>query len=150
MTGTETRSRTTSIDANVAAVRRFWEGFNAHDLTVWDEVCAASFINHDAGLPTPDADLPTIKQTIGGLIAAFPDIQSSEEDLIADADAVVVRRTMRGTHRSEFMGIAPTGKVITFTGIWLARLNGGKLQEQWVSFDALGLLRQIGAIPGPG
>jgi predicted ester cyclase len=59
--------------------------------------------------------LQTIKQTIAGLIAAFPDIRTSEDDLIADGDAVVVRRTMRGTHQGEFMGIGPTGKAITFT-----------------------------------
>src|SRR5712692_3321062 len=150
MIGTDAHSRPTSIETNVAAVRRFWDGFNAHNLAVWDEVCAATFINHDPGLPTPDADLPTIKQTIGGLIAAFPDIQSSEEDLVADGDTGVVRRTVRGTQQSAFMGIAPTGNVMTFEGICLARLNGGRLQEQWVSFDALGLLRQLGAIPEPG
>ncbi len=145
MTGTDA-----SVEKNIGAVRRFWEGFNAHNLAVWDEVCGTSFVNHDPGLPTPDADLQTIKQTIAGLIAAFPDIRSSEDDLIADGDAVVVRRTMRGTHQGEFMGIGPTGKAITFTGIWFARLSDGRLQEQWVSFDALGLLRQIGAIPEPG
>jgi hypothetical protein len=150
MIGTDARSSTPSIEANVAAVRRFWEGFNGHNLAVWDEVCAASFINHDPGLPRPDADLPSIKSAIGGMLAAFPDMQSSEDDLVADGEAVVVRRTMRGTHQGEFMGIAPTGKRVTFTGIWFARLKGGRLQEQWVSFDALGLLRQLGAIPEPG
>ena len=138
-----------AADINVAAVRRFWDGFNAHNLAVWDEVCTASFVNHDPGLPTPDADLPTIKQTIGGLLAAFPDMQSSEDDLLAAGDGVAVRRTMRGTHQGEFMGIGPTGKAVTFGGIWLARLSGGKLEEQWVYFDALGLLRQIGAVPTP-
>ncbi len=73
MIGTDAHSRPTSIETNVAAVRRFWDGFNAHTLAVWDEVCAATFVNHDPGLPTPDADLPTIKQAIGGLFAAFPD-----------------------------------------------------------------------------
>ncbi len=150
MIGTDAHSRPTSIETNVAAVRRFWDGFNAHTLAVWDEVCAATFVNHDPGLPTPDADLPTIKQAIGGLLAAFPDMQSSEDDLIADGEAVVVRRTMRGTHQGEFMGIGPTGRAVTFTGIWLTRLNDGRLHEQWVSFDALGLLRQLGVIPGFG
>ncbi|MBV7328571.1 ester cyclase [Chloroflexi bacterium TSY] len=47
------------------------------------------------------------------------------------------------------MGIAPTGKPITFSGIWLAHLTNGKLKEQWVYFDALDLLRQVGAVPMP-
>ncbi len=63
---------------------------------------------------------------------------------------VVVRRTVRGTHQGEWLGIAPTGKPVTFTGIWIARLTDGNLEEQWVNFDALGLLQQLGAIPEPG
>ncbi len=136
-----------SAEENKAAVRRFWEGFDVHNLGVWDEVCAADFINHDPGLPVPDADLPTIKQIIGGLLAAFPDLTSSEDDLIAEGDKVATRRTLRGTHKGEFMGVAPTGKKVAFSGVWLARLSNGKLKEQWVYFDAMGLLRQIGAIP---
>lgn len=146
-TDAEAPGRSTIVESNVRAVRRFWEGFNAHNLDVWDEVCAATFVNHDPSLPTPDADLATLKQTIHQLIDAFPDIESSEEDLIADSDAVVVRRSMRGSHRGEFVGIRASGRVVTFSGIWLARLNGGRLVEQWVSFDALGLLRQIGGVP---
>jgi len=147
MASTSVHTVPTSVETNVQVVRRFWDGFNAHDLAVWDEVCAAEFINHDPGLPTPDADLPTIKHTIGGLLAAFPDMQSSEDDLVADMDTVVVRRTMRGTHRGAFMGISPTGASVTFSGIWFARLAAGRLREQWVGFDALGLLHQLGAIP---
>ncbi len=135
-------------ETDLQAVRRFWEGFNAHNLDVWDEVCTPDFVNHDPGLPTPDADLATIKRTIGMLLTAFPDLRSSEDDLVAAGDKVAVRRTMRGTHRGAFMGIAPSGKEVSFGGIWLAHLAGGKLAEQWVSFDALGLLHQIGAIPG--
>lgn len=138
-----------TTEDNKAAVRRFWESFNAHQLDGWDEVCTSDFINHDPGLPTPDADLPTIKQAIGGLLAAFPDMTSSEDDLIAEGAKVVVHRTLRGTHRGEFMGVAATGKAVAFSGVWLAHLSQGKLQEQWVYFDAVGLLRQIGAIPAP-
>lgn len=132
---------------NIAIVRRFWEGFNAHDLDVWDEVCAPDFINHDPGLTTPEADLATIKQTIGAMQTAFPDIKSSEEDLIVEGNRVVVRRKMRGTHKGEFMGVTPTGTVVSFAGVWVAHLSGGKIKEQWVYFDALGLLQQIGATP---
>jgi predicted ester cyclase len=56
---------------------------------------------------------------------------------------------MRGTHQREFMGVVPTGREITFAGVWLTHLRGGKIKEQWVYFDALGLLQQVGAIPAP-
>ena len=138
-----------STEQNKAAVRRYWEGFNAHNLDVWDEVCTSNHINHDPGLPVPDADLQTIKQLIGGLQAAFPDLNSSEEDLISEGDKIVVRRTFRGTHKDEFMGVAASGNKVTFSGIFIDRLTGGKIEEQWVVFDVMGLMQQIGGVPAP-
>ena len=137
-------------DSNIAVIRKYWQGFNDHNLTVWDEVCTDDFINHDPGLPTPDVNLTVIKQTIGAMLAAFPDMQSSEDDIVADGDKVAVRRTMRGTHKGDFMGIPASGKSVAFSGVWLAHMSGGKLKEQWVYFDVMGLLRQLGAIPEPG
>ena len=136
-------------EENKAVVRRFWEAFNSHNLDGWDEVCTASFMNHDPGLPTPHADLPTLKQTIGMLQTAFPDLKASEDDLISEGDRVVTRRTFRGTHKSEFMGVPPSGKDVEFSGIFISGLSGGRIEEQWVVFDALGLLQQIGAVPSP-
>lgn len=139
-------NRANNVTANIAAVQRFWHGFNSHNLDIWDEVCATDFINHDPGLPTPDADLTTIKQTIAHLMfGAFPDIQSIEQELIVDGDTVVTHRMLRGTHTGEFMGIAPTGKQVIAGGVWLSHFSHGKLKEQWVYFDALGMLQQVGA-----
>jgi predicted ester cyclase len=139
-----------STKDNLTAVRRFWEGFNTHNLEIWDEVCTPDFINHDPGLPAPDADLPTIKRTIAELLfTAFPNIMSSEEDTVVEGNKVLVRRTLRGTHTGPFMGIAPTDREIVFGGVWLAHLSGGKIREQWVYFDALGTLQQVGALPAP-
>ena len=136
----------TTMTANIAAVQRFWQGFNPHNLDIWDEVCAPDFINHDPGLPTPEADLATIKQTIAQLMfGAFPDMQSIEQELIVDGDTVVTHRILRGTHRGEFMGVAPTGKEVTAGGVWLSHFSNGKIKEQWVYFDALGMLQQVGA-----
>lgn len=142
---------TATMTANIAVVQRFWEGFNSHNLDIWDEVCATDFINHDPGLPTPNADLATIKQTIAHLMfGAFPDMQSIEQELIVDGDTVVTHRMLRDTHQGEFMGIAPTGKVVTAGGVWLAHFSNGKMKEQWVYFDVLGMLQQVGALPALG
>jgi predicted ester cyclase len=137
---------TTNLTANVAAVQRFWQGFNTHDLDIWDEVCTPDFVNHDPGLLMPAADLVTLKQTLVRLmLGAFPDLQSLEQDLIVDGDKVVTRRILRGTHQGEFMGMAPTGKAITIGCVWLSYLCDGKIKEQWVYFDVLGVLQQVGA-----
>ena len=135
---------------NIATIRRFWAGFNAHDLNVWDELCTDDFINYDPGLPTPEADLKTIKQSINAMQTAFPDMSASENDLLADGDKVAVHMTLTGTHKGEFMGVPASGKAVEFSGVWLAHFKSGKIKKQWVYFNAMGLLMQIGAIPAPG
>jgi predicted ester cyclase len=69
------------------------------------------------------------------------------EDLIAEVDKVAYRITYRGTHRGDFMGIRPTGKQVSFTGIAIDRFKDGKFVESWFNLDALGLMQQLGAIP---
>ena len=81
---------------------------------------------------------------------AFPDLHFTVEDQIAEGDMVANRVTARGTHQGEFMGIAPTGKQVTVTGITIDRIAGDKLEESWASWDFLGLMQQLGAIPEPG
>ena len=78
---------------------------------------------------------------------AFPDIHFTVEDLIAEADKVVVHVTSRGTHRGIFMGIAPTGRQVMGIGVELARLTGGKIvEEDWHCYDLLHLLEQFGVV----
>ena len=83
------------------------------------------------------------------MAAAFPDIQTTIEDLIAEGDKVVKRYTIRGTHRGEFQGIPPTGKEVAFSSIEIDRMVDGKVSEHWFEMDLLGLMGQLGAIPDP-
>jgi predicted ester cyclase len=69
------------------------------------------------------------------------------EDMLAVDDKVITRYVPRGTHRGEYMGAAPTGKEVAFTGINISRLEGGKIVESWGNSDQLGWLRQIGVVP---
>lgn len=88
---------------------------------------------------------------MGVFHSAFPDFRVTLEDQIAEGKKVVNRWTVRGTHRGEFQGVAPTGKEVEFTGIPISTINEeGKLQESWENYDALGLMQQLGAIPAPG
>ena len=81
--------------------------------------------------------------------AAFPDLQYTVEDQIAEGDKVVTRYTASGTHRGELMGIAPTGSRVEITGISITRVEDGKIEEIWETHDALGMMRQLGVIPSP-
>ena len=71
------------------------------------------------------------------------------EDLIAEGDKVVARWRSRATHQGDYMGIAPTGNEVEFTGISFYRIEGGKIAQSWNIEDQLGLMRQIGAFPKP-
>ncbi|MBN1135067.1 MAG: ester cyclase [Anaerolineae bacterium] len=78
----------------------------------------------------------------------FPGYQLIVEDMIAEGDKVVIRATMHGTHQGDLMGIPPTGKQVTVSMIVIYRIVGAKIAEYWVVADQLGLMQQLGAIPG--
>ncbi len=61
----------------------------------------------------------------------------------------VLRWSWRGTHTGDLMGIPATGKRVSTTGIAIFRVEGGRIVENRTEFDALGLLQQLGAVPGP-
>jgi predicted ester cyclase len=90
-----------------------------------------------------------IKQLINLYRAAFPDFHMTFEDQIAEGDKVASRWTMRGTHTGDLLGIGPTGKQGTMTGIVISRLAGHTIAEEWENFDQLGLLQQLGVMPRP-
>jgi len=131
-----------------AIVRRAFNEVAMGDMTAVDEIIAPEFVRHDlAG--GPEAHGPDgVKRLIAGLRTGFPDLQTTIEDIFSDGDRVVVRFTARGTHSGPFMGIAPTGREATWSGVNIYRVSGGRIRETWQLADGLGLLRQLGAAPG--
>jgi predicted ester cyclase len=83
------------------------------------------------------------------LLPAFPDLNITIEDQIAEGDKVVTRWVGRGTQQGELQGIPPTGKQATTSGIAIDRIVSGKLVETWDQFDALGMMQQLGVVPTP-
>lgn len=80
-----------------------------------------------------------------GFRAAFPDITIEVEDVVADGDLLAFRSTMRGTHRGEILGIAPTGRQVAVGLVDMVRIEDGQFVEQWGGPDMLDLVRQLGA-----
>jgi predicted ester cyclase len=80
----------------------------------------------------------------------FPDVVSTIEDLVAEGDRVAARWSARATHQGEYVGVAPTGKEVEFTGISVYRIEAGRIAESWTVEDDLGLMRQIGGVSEPG
>jgi steroid delta-isomerase-like uncharacterized protein len=138
-----------SIEANKLIVRRlFDEVWNTGNVGLLDELLAPDFIDRAAQMGGDDVTARGFKTQVLVFRTAFPDGRSQIEDLIAEGDRVVARWTDGGTQHGEWMGIAPTGKRVTITGIDIYRIEQGKIAEYWCSEDELGLLRQLGAAPG--
>ncbi len=138
-----------TAETNKAIVHRYVEeGYNAGNMAVLDELFDADFVNHDPAQPAV-RDLQGLKQLIMAHHAAFADVRTTVEDLVAEGDKVVKRFTVRGTHTGDLNGIPATGKQFTLEGIDILRLADGKIQEIWVAYDMLGLLQQLGVIPQP-
>jgi steroid delta-isomerase-like uncharacterized protein len=135
-------------EQNKAVSRRLVEEvFAAGKLGVADELLDAGFVGHDAAMPDPIRGPNGLKQQASGYREAFPDLELTIEDQIAESEEVATRWTARGTHKGELFGISPTGKQATVDGVTIDRFSGGKIVESWVNWDALGLMQQLGAVP---
>jgi predicted ester cyclase len=91
-----------------------------------------------------------LKQFVTMYRNVFPDLNFTIEEQIAEGEKVGTRWVARGTHQGELMGIAPTGNRVTVRAFTLQRFSGAKIAEDWAHYDALGMMRQIGAISEPG
>src|SRR5215212_8826801 len=115
-----------------------------------DDIYAPDVVAHDPNSPEELHGPEGVKHFASAFRSAFPDRQSTVEDQIAEGEKVVTRYTFSGTHQGELMAIPPTGKRVEMTGIYMSRISGRKLVEEWYNPDILGLMQQLGAIPPPG
>lgn len=137
-----------STAENKASLQCAIDHWNNQNLDGYLELYDANIILH--GFPPGLAPgVEGARQFYTGVWAAFPGNQLTIDDAVAEGDEVAVRFTLRGVHRGAFMGIPPTGKEITLTGITILRFAGGRCVERWNQADFLGLLQQLGAVPAP-
>jgi steroid delta-isomerase-like uncharacterized protein len=132
---------------NEALMRRFYEElWSRGNLEAIPELVADDFVDHQVPVGQTSG-----REALAGLVVmwrtGFPDMQETVEDLISKGDKVVGRFLMRGTHRGEFMGIAPTGRSVTMSGIDMVRVADGKISEFWYAEQTLELMQQLGAAP---
>jgi steroid delta-isomerase-like uncharacterized protein len=99
-------------------------------------------------LPIETTGAEAVKEVFARLLRAYPDLHITIEDLVEEGDKVVMRNTVTGTHRGEYMGLPPTGRSVTYNEIFIFRFAGGRVAETWGVVDVLSQMRQLGAIPG--
>jgi steroid delta-isomerase-like uncharacterized protein len=136
-----------SDEENKAGQRRVWEeAFGKGNLEVIDELFAPSYsFKSPLGIDIKGAE--GFKQNLAMMRSAFPDMNISIDDMLAVDEKVVTRFTMKGTFTGEMMGIPPTGKDISVSGIVITRWENGKEVEAWESIDTLSFYQQLGITP---
>jgi serine phosphatase RsbU (regulator of sigma subunit)/predicted ester cyclase len=118
-------------EENKALVRRFMEARAKADLNAIEEMMAPNFISHDF-FPSQQPGREGLKRRIAEIAATFSNRRRFIEDQVAEGDKVVTRYTLRATHdRRELMGVAPTGREVSYKAIVIHRISGGKIAEEW-------------------
>jgi predicted ester cyclase len=126
-----------SAEEKKALIRRFYETQEAvsggeAEMDALDEIMAPDFVSHSKLVPDQKPGREGYKQAIAQLLASLSDIRFLVEDLVAEGDKVVSRFTVRAVHdRAELMGIAPTGREVSFKSIEIHRISGGRMAEYW-------------------
>lgn len=134
-------------ERNKAVVRRFIEEVqNKKNMDLFDELNAPDFVNLSAppGMPT---DREGGKMFLGGFLSAFPDSQVTIDDMIAEGDRVVTKKTFTGRHTGDLPEIPASGNTVSLQYVDILRLRDGKIIEHWLCMDQLSFLQQLGAIP---
>jgi steroid delta-isomerase-like uncharacterized protein len=136
---------------NKTIIRRLYgEVWNERKLAVVDELMSASHALQDPNWPGSQVGPELYKRRVAELITGFPDLCFTVEDTVAEGEKFVACWTLSGTHKGEFMEVPATGKKISVEGITIHHIKNGKILDSYTRWDALGLLRQLGAIPAQG
>jgi predicted ester cyclase len=122
-----------SIEGNKAGMYRLVEEvFNKGDITALDEICTPNCVLEAPGVPSEKGiqeGVEAFKQRITSFRNAFPDIQYTIDDTVAEGNMVAIGYSFRGTHKGEFAGIIPTGKQVKVTELCFAHLTDGKVER---------------------
>lgn len=135
--------------ANTAVVAAFIdELFSAGDLTAIDRYLDPAMVNHNPPLGAP-AGPEGLRQAATMMRTGCPDWHSDRLHMVAQDDLVAEHFVASGTHTGPLFGVEPTGATLTLAGINLFRVRDGRIVERWGCLDELGMLRQLGLVPGP-
>ncbi len=123
------------------------EVINGGNLELIDKLLAANFIEH-AAPPDVGQGRDSFRAMIPMLRTAFPDLEYTIEDQIAEGDRVAQRIVGHGTMKGEFLGMAPTGKRAEWQEMHIHRFDSeGRLAEHWETSNELGMMAQLGLVP---
>jgi predicted ester cyclase len=136
-------------DRNKAVIRRFVEEVqNNQDWAAYDELNDPGFVNLSAP-PGAPADREGGKFALQALASAYPDAVVTIDDMFAEGDAVITKKTFTGTNEGEFMGVPATGRPVTLQYVDIMRVRDGRIIDHWNVMDQLSWMIQLGLVPDP-
>jgi steroid delta-isomerase-like uncharacterized protein len=139
-----------SVD-NKAIVRSLYEEvWNKRRLELVDEIISPSHALHDPNLSGSAVGPEAYKQQVTRFITGFPDLHFTIEDIVGGKEKLAVAWTISGTHTGEFMGIPATNKKVSVDGITISHLVNAKIMDSYISWDAWGMMQQLGVVPPLG
>jgi steroid delta-isomerase-like uncharacterized protein len=123
-----------TLEGNKALIRRmFEEVIPAGDPTAMREIVTADFVDHDP-MPGQPAGVEGAEYVVSTMNVAYPDLRFSIDDLLAEADRVAMRWTLRGTNRGPMLGRPPTGQPVELSATIIWRIQDGKVAERWAGW----------------
>ncbi|MEO8572215.1 MAG: ester cyclase [Chloroflexota bacterium] len=135
-----------STQDNIAATRRIIGAISSGDVAALDELVSADCVEHQRGNNPGREGAKEVSRTLHRWMSDF---SLTIEDLVADGDKVWTRNRARGVNTGSVMGNPPTGKAFESDVIDILRFENGQLVEHWGIADQLGLMLQLGIVPGP-
>ena len=142
------------MDDPVRVITRFVaELWNERRLEVADAIFVEDCVTHQLRSGLPDEAAPrgpeALKEHVSGWIAGFPDLRMRVEQMVSEGDRVAAQLVMEGTHQGTWLGIPATGKRLQIRLFTFHRVVEGKIVEDWVLVESLGVFQQLGIVPDP-
>jgi steroid delta-isomerase-like uncharacterized protein len=136
-----------TTENNKAVIRKFLEEvINQNRMGRADDLVGEDFVELDP-LPGQRQGREGLKEVLGMMRTAFPDMHWVVEEMVAEEDKVVTRFTWTGTHRGTFLGVPATGRSVKVKGVVIDQLAGGKMNYSRILMDSLGMMQQLGVVP---
>jgi steroid delta-isomerase-like uncharacterized protein len=133
-----------ATEQNKETLRRWYGALNvgrASALAILDEVVTSDYRMYD---PSGDLNgIQAVREFVGSLFGGMPDMKITLDEMVGEGDREAYRYTITGTHAGDFMGFAASGKRIHTVVTSIARFAGGKVAEEWQTWDFQGFLQQL-------
>jgi steroid delta-isomerase-like uncharacterized protein len=115
--------------------------------TIFDENCHTHQLQSGLPLDATPRGPAAMRTHVADWLSAFPDLRFKIEQIFSEEDRVFSQLTMDGTQTGQWLGIPPTGIRVNIRMTAIHRIQNGKIIEDWVLVESLGLFQQLGALP---